>query len=309
MSSGARFSRRFLGFRLGEADIRLIRIFCAVSEAGGFSAAQAELQMSMPAISRAVASLEARLEARLCTRGRRGFLLTEAGVQVLEMGARLLGDLDRFEREMRHLHQSVSGKIRLGLVDCLLAHPDNVVPRLIDRLKAAVPSLDIHVSIVRVHEIEQGVAEGRFDAGIVVARQRQHGHLERLSLYEETSNLYCARSHPLAAGVDSPESLVEHEYAGLTSAHGGPRTKYTQFLRRTATVDHIEGLGMLVASGRYIGFLPDHFVASTPALSDFVPVLPRLFRALAQIDLVIKADQPPAMASILMEEARALVGV
>lgn len=309
MNGGARFSRRFLGFRLGEADIRLIRIFCAVAEAGGFSAAQTELQMSMPAISRAVASLEARLDTRLCTRGRRGFMLTEAGVQVLQMGGRLLEDLDRFERELRHLHQEVSGKIRIGMVDCLLGHPGNVVPRLIDRLKAAVPSLDIQISILRVLEIEQSVAEGRLDAGIVVARQHQHGHLSRLTLYEESSNLYCAGSHALAAGIGEPDALIDHDYAGLTSAHGGPRAKYTRFLRRTATVDHIEALAILVACGRYIGFLPDHYVASTPALSGLVPILPRLFRAESRIDLAIKADQPPALAALLMSEARALLDV
>ncbi|GHA13625.1 LysR family transcriptional regulator [Devosia pacifica] len=298
------YSKRFLGFRLGEADIRLIRIFCAVAEAGGFSAAQSELQMSMPAISRAVSGLEARLDSRLCTRGRRGFMLTDAGLQVLEMGGRLLGDLDRFEREMRHLHQAMSGRLRLGMVDCVLGHPSGAVPALIDRIKGQVPSLDIEISIARVLDVEQGVTEGRFDAGIVAARQRQSRHLTRYTLYEEASNLYCAHTHPLAAGVEAPEQLSEYDYAGFTSAQGGPRTKYTQFLKRTASVDHVEALAVLVASGRYIGFLPDHYVDTTPALAGAVPVMPRLFRARARMELAIKADQPPAMARLLMEIAQ-----
>jgi DNA-binding transcriptional LysR family regulator len=306
MSKGAGFSKRFLGFRLAEADIRLLRIFSVVAEAGGFSAAQSELQMSMPAISRAVASLEARLATKLCTRGRRGFLLTEAGAEVLEKAGRLLGDLDRFEREMRHLHQAVTGKIRLSMVDCILGHPSRMVPRLMAALKEHAPGVDIDITIQRATEIERGLVEGRVDVGILVARQRQPGDLTRLPLYEESSNLYAASLHPMAMGAPV-EELANHDYAGFSSAHGGPRTKYTHILRRTASVDHIEALAVLVASGRFIGFLPDHYVQTTPALADLVPILPDLFGAKGQIELAIKSDQPPAMAALMMDLARDLV--
>ena len=300
------FSKRFLGFRLGEADIRLIRIFCVVAEAGGFSAAQSELQLSMPAISRAVSSLEARLATRLCTRGRRGFLLTEAGAEVLHKASRLLNDLDRFEREMRHLHQEVSGKIRLSMVDCVLGHPSQFLPRLIGALKEAAPSVDIDLTIQRPGDIERGLGEGRIDAGIMVARQRQPSDLIRLSLYEETSNLYGVRAHPMALGAPA-ETLADHDYVGFSSAQGGPRTKYTHLLRRTASVDHIEALALLVTSGKFVGFLPDHYVKGTPALSDLVPILPELFSAKAHMELVIKADQPPAIARLLMDIAQDLL--
>lgn len=306
MTSGG-FSKRFLGFRLGEADIRLIRIFCIVAQSGGFSAAQAELQMSMPAISRAVAGLEGRLDVKLCTRGRRGFLLTEAGEQVIEMSERLLSDLDRFEREMRHMHQSVSGKIHIGLVDCVLTHPEQVVTRLFERLRQAAPRLDVQITITRLLDIEEGVSEGRFDAGIVFARARQSRRLFRFRLYDETSNLYCAPHHKLAAGISDPADLSEHDYAGFTFVQGGPRAKYSQFLRRTATVNHIEALGVLIATGRYIGFLPDHYVAATPALARAIPVLPKLFGNTTPIHLVMRAAEPSALGAILTREAKALL--
>ena len=306
---GGRFSRRFLGFRLGEADIRLIRIFCVVAEAGGLSAAQSELQMSMPAISRAVSGLEDRIDAKLCTRGRRGFMLTEAGERVLQLGAAMLGDLDRFEREVRQLHAAVSGKIRIGMVDCILCHPDKVVPRLLDRLKGTIPGLDIQLSVAKPSEIELGLGEGRFDAGIIFARRQQASPFSRLSLYEETSNLYCAPGHPLAAGVDDLDALARYDYAGYTFSDGGPRTKFSQWLRRTASADQIEALATLVATGRYIGFLPDHYVAATPVLAGLVKIMIERFAARGRIDLVIKASEPSPLGAELMREARAMLEI
>src|SRR5450432_1060626 len=62
---------------LSEGDIRLLRVFAKVVEAGGFSAAQIELNVSQSTISTHMTALEQRLRVRLCERGRSGFRLTE----------------------------------------------------------------------------------------------------------------------------------------------------------------------------------------------------------------------------------------
>ena len=51
---------------VSELDIRLIRVFLAVVEAGGISAAQTALNTTQPTISAQLATLEARLGFRLC---------------------------------------------------------------------------------------------------------------------------------------------------------------------------------------------------------------------------------------------------
>src|SRR5713226_1536269 len=64
---------------LSEGDIRLLKVFAKVVEAGGFSAAQIELNVSQSTISTHMTALEHRLGVRLCQRGRSGFKLTEKG--------------------------------------------------------------------------------------------------------------------------------------------------------------------------------------------------------------------------------------
>ena len=76
-----------------------LEVFVAVADAGGLARAGARLRISPPAVTRAVASLEARLGARLFNRTTRRVSLTEAGARFLAHTRRLLGELGDAERE------------------------------------------------------------------------------------------------------------------------------------------------------------------------------------------------------------------
>ena len=68
--------------RLSDIDLRLLRIFVSVVDAGGFSLATAKLNVAESTISQHMTDLEKRLGMRLCERGRAGFRLTADGEQV-----------------------------------------------------------------------------------------------------------------------------------------------------------------------------------------------------------------------------------
>jgi len=80
--------------RLSDIDLRLLRVFIAVVEAGGFAKAQETLGISQPAISAQIAKLENRLNLRLCHRGPQGFALTELGEQILLEAQSLINLVD-----------------------------------------------------------------------------------------------------------------------------------------------------------------------------------------------------------------------
>ena len=75
--------------KLFDLDLRLIRIFLGVVDAGGVSAAQPTLNMSQSTISTHLSTLEARLGFRLCDRGR-GFRLTPKGKEICRFSRHLL---------------------------------------------------------------------------------------------------------------------------------------------------------------------------------------------------------------------------
>ncbi len=71
-----------------------MRVFVRVAESGGFAGAARALHMSPPAVTRAVAALEARIGARLLTRTTRRVALTEAGARYLEDCRRILAEIE-----------------------------------------------------------------------------------------------------------------------------------------------------------------------------------------------------------------------
>ena len=76
-----------------------LKVLLAVAETGGFAKAAARLNSSPPAVTRAVAGLEARLGVELFKRTTRRVHLTENGRVLAERARLVLADLEAAERE------------------------------------------------------------------------------------------------------------------------------------------------------------------------------------------------------------------
>jgi DNA-binding transcriptional LysR family regulator len=101
--------------------------FVRAGETGSFSRVARELGVSQPSISRAVASLEARLGVKLLLRTTRQVTLTDAGRAFLERARQVLGDLDDAENAARGL-DSLRGTLRVALSGAFGIR--EVIPRL-----------------------------------------------------------------------------------------------------------------------------------------------------------------------------------
>jgi DNA-binding transcriptional LysR family regulator len=73
--------------------LQAMQVFIAVAEEQGFSAAARRLQLSPPAVTRAVAGLEQLLGVTLFNRTTRSLRATEAGVRYLEDARRILAEI------------------------------------------------------------------------------------------------------------------------------------------------------------------------------------------------------------------------
>ncbi len=77
-----------------------MRVFVAVADAGGLSAAGRRLAMPLTTVSRHLKTLEEALDVRLVTRTTRRLALTEPGRAYLDTCRRVLADLDAAERRL-----------------------------------------------------------------------------------------------------------------------------------------------------------------------------------------------------------------
>jgi DNA-binding transcriptional LysR family regulator len=89
------FAKQFTDF-----ELKLLRVFRAVVDCGGFSPAEVEMGLTKSAISKHVSDLEIRLGVRLCERGRGGFALTPEGKIVYDSTTQLLVALEEFRSQI-----------------------------------------------------------------------------------------------------------------------------------------------------------------------------------------------------------------
>ncbi len=247
---------------IGDADIRQLRIFRAVVENEGFSAAEVELGMSVAAISMAVGEIEKNLGLRLCQRGRAGFSLTDEGLEVYEASLQLLAALENFRTEVNSLHAQLRGELNIAVTDNLVTMSNHMrVTNSLAALKHRGPEVKINIRMMPPGEIEKSVLDGRMHVGVIPGIKVASG-LNQLPLYEERSSLYCGHNHPLfplASKQLSYQRVLAQD--AVTTAASLPDTArdFMQKMRTAATAADREGVAFLILSGEYIGFLPNHY--------------------------------------------------
>ncbi|MBV7511424.1 LysR family transcriptional regulator [Pseudomonas sp. PDM25] len=87
--------------------------FVYVVETGSFSAAARRLNIGQPAVSKAIAQLEARLAVRLLLRSTRGLTPTEAGLAFFERSKRAIEEADEADNAARGAASGLTGNLRI----------------------------------------------------------------------------------------------------------------------------------------------------------------------------------------------------
>src|SRR5262252_5844734 len=94
-------------------DLNQMLVFARVAQTGSFTAAAANLGMPKSTVSRKVAELEARLEARLLNRTTRKLSLTDVGRTYYDYAARISGEIEDAERAVSSLQDTPRGLLRV----------------------------------------------------------------------------------------------------------------------------------------------------------------------------------------------------
>ena len=244
---------------LRDIDLKLIRAFITVVESGGFVPAQAVLNVGPSRLSTMITELEERLGMRLCQRGRVGFALTESGREVYRAAQRLIADLEAFRSTVGSLRGKLTGNLRIGMVDNIISNPGQHVAEVIDRFCGRAQDVSITIHIDGPQELEAKVLDGRLDLAIGAF----HHALPSLNyhpLFLEEQTLYCGRGHALFDR--SPKSLDRADILGASYAgRGYMEDRRPLNLTAVANSFSMEGLAMLILSGRFIAYLPSHYAA------------------------------------------------
>ncbi len=107
-------------------QLHLIRVFVAVVDTNGFAGAARKLNISPPAVTRAINELESHLGVRLLTRSTRVVRVTEAGARYGEDCRRILAELVEADKSASGTHGSPHGRLTLTapvLFGCIFVTP------------------------------------------------------------------------------------------------------------------------------------------------------------------------------------------
>ena len=159
-------------------EIRHLRYFLAVAEAGSFSRAADRLGISQPSVSQQIRDLEAGLRVSLFQRRGKRILLTPRGLIFQEHARAILRQLENFLQELNSDPGQLRGALHLGVVPVLNVP---LVPHLLGLFAANHPGISVIVEEISSTEIETALEEGRMDVGLgFVTRHSPNLRYERL---------------------------------------------------------------------------------------------------------------------------------
>jgi LysR family transcriptional regulator, transcriptional activator for bauABCD operon len=292
-------------------DLTILRVFDAVVRHGGFAAAQAELNIAPSTISTHIRALEDRLGVTLCQRGREGFELTDQGALVIASARRLFQSLDDFSSEMGDLGQTLVGTLKIGVLDRVVTDPNLHLSAAIAMFKSTPNSVSIDIREDPPHILMQKVHGGEYHFGIGAFSQKIAG-LTYEPLYSETNCLYCADKHPL---FDAPEDhlTLQNMRKESVASRAYWRDEFVRnlgFENIGAKVDQIDPQLMLILSGHYLGFLPDHVAKVWVAAGRLRALSPKIIRYDIGFDLITpQARKPPRAMEAFLSALRAAQGI
>lgn len=244
---------------LHDIDLKHWRLFKAVVECGGLSAAEEATGMGISAISRQLSDLESRFGSQLCHRGRSGFQLTEEGQVAYTAVLRLLDSIDEFRDTLASSKAEVKGDLSLWLIDHCAFTPSNPIAIALKHFRRSYPLVNLSIGVAPPDAVERAVAEKKAGVGVTICKS----DLPALSyqvIGSEASALYCGRDHE-AFGKSEAEArrIVEQTAHYVRRGYLVQDTAPASFLQNASTLaHHVEGTVQLLLSGGFVGIVPDH---------------------------------------------------
>jgi DNA-binding transcriptional LysR family regulator len=241
-----------------DLDLRLIRVFLAVVDARGITAAEASLGIRQSTISTQLSVLETRLGFKLCERGRGGFRLTSKGERFATSARALVAATTDFVAQVREMDRKLVGTLAIGLIGQAPLTENARLAEAIGAFRKRDQAVRFTMTVAPSQALEEGIVNKQLDLAIGYFWHRVPG-LSYTQLFVERQEIYCGRGHPL---FHSRKRVTVDDLLGFDwvwRSYHVPEEELPLTQRHiTATTDNIEAATILILSGGHLGYLPVH---------------------------------------------------
>jgi DNA-binding transcriptional LysR family regulator len=283
----------------GPPDLSLtrLRVFAAVVEQGGYSAAARSLMLSQPTVSFHVQALERTFGTSLLSYRERRVHLTAAGEALYALASRTLRDVQELSAQITGLNAGHAGRVRLGA--SIAFEQAFFFSRVIAPFARAHPGTEISLRFGTSRRMVEAVRSREADLAYVM-HCYMPPDVRYLPLHGSQVVFFVSGSHPLAAGprpaagqvgaaglITAPLDSAEWEYYGQALSAAGLHS-YRVALEISGIQARVlaaqAGLGVLTA------FWPPY--AGEVTLPGLRPVLTAGAPAGPGFGLVQRAEEP-----------------
>ena len=297
-------------------ELRQLRYFLGVSQAGSLMKASHILHIAQPALSLHMAALEAELGTVLFMRSSRGMSLTESGRTLVEYARVVMADVERAKSAVQNVTTELSGEVVIGL-------PTTVA------LVATLPIIEasrlrhpkIFLRLVESHSgyLKEWLQAGRLDLSVLFA-SAQESWLSQTPLLKEKlcvvgpprkGNRGMATSTELKKIADLPMMLPGKDH-GLRRILDEACAQQNVKLNVLVEIDSLPNIKKAVSAGLAYTVLSPGAVAEEVAagkLEQSTLVRPNISRTIVCATSLIRPLTPAAsaMVELINETLRELV--
>ena len=252
-----------------------LKIFYAVAEAGSFTRATINLNLSQSAISRQIQSLEEDLKVQLFERHARGLTLTENGEYVFKTAHEVISKLKDVEISLSDQKNKPTGKLTITTVRSFGTHW--LTPRIQEFMQL---NPNIEVELIFDDE-ELDLSTRQADIGIFMRRPKQLNYIQR-KLVDINYYIYGSTKYLDKYGIPKTiNDLNKHRFISFGKGAPSPvfnpdwalklGVKDNKKRKSIMKVNSVMGLLLAVESGVGLAALPEYLVSSS---TNVIKVLP-----------------------------------
>lgn len=276
-----------------------MRAFIAAAELRSFAAAAKVLHLSLPAFSRRISNLEARLGVKLFDRTTRSLELTLLGSRFLRQITTVVEDLDRSVHGLRDAAQLEAGDVTIG---CVFSAVHHFLPAVIDSYREQHPNVLVRIVEDGADGVFTSVKHGEVDFGINYIGM-QESDVDFTALLKDPYVLACRADHALGARRTVRwDELAAWDHVRVSQASRN-RVFIDEALahlpalpRPVCEVRHVSTLVGLVEAGLGIAIVPQLTVPRRPATVVGIPFDPPVTRTIGLIRRAGRTLSPAAVA-------------
>jgi DNA-binding transcriptional LysR family regulator len=252
-----------------------LKIFHAVAEAGSFTKATINLNLSQSAISRQIQSLEHNLKVQLFERHARGLTLTENGGYLFKTAHDVISKLKEVETTLGDQKNKPSGKLSVTTV--VSFGTTWLTPRIQEFMELN-PEMEIEL-IFDDKELDLSLRQA--DIGIWMRKPKQLNYIQK-KIMDINYHIYGSAKYLEKNGY--PKSITDlNNHKFISYGKGTPSpvfnpdwalklgTKDQKKRKPIMKVNSVYGLVLAVQSGVGLAALPDYMTLSVPNIIKILP--------------------------------------